>query len=69
MEDELRFIRDCYDVPAYVGKRILYKYENKKGTINGKVSDTSYLSVTLDGETHERVLHPTWEIEYLSDLR
>ncbi len=62
----MEWIRKYYNVPAKRGGRIIYKGSGvpKKGTI--KSARKGYLRVLLDGCKHLILLHPTWEIIYLT---
>jgi hypothetical protein len=60
-------IRDYYKVPAKRGGKIIYSGDGvpKKGTI--KSAKSGRLRVLLEGYKHLVTLHPTWEIEYLTE--
>lgn len=60
----LKYIRAQYGVPAIRGARVRFIYENRVGTIVG--SDNAHLRVRFDGDKKPSILHPTWELEYLS---
>jgi len=59
----VEYIRKYYGVPAKVGGRILFKYNQKEGVIKG--SSNANLMVLFDGEKTPKPLHPTWEVKYL----
>lgn len=56
--DNGRYVRSYYDVPAYVGTRILF--EGQPYVITG--FDRQYLLVEINGQVE--LLHPTWHVEY-----
>lgn len=62
----MEHIRATYGVPAKRGMQIIYTgdKEPRRGVISGTKND--YLRVMFDGEAHSDLLHPTWEIEYLT---
>jgi len=60
------FIRKHYDVPAKVGMRV--KTEKGKGYIVGSAAG-AHLRVRIDGEKKSRYFHPTYEIEYIEDVK
>lgn len=57
----LQYIRKAYGVPAKRFARI--RFQGQPGSIVG--SRYQYLEVKLDDEKRVRVIHPTWEVEYL----
>ena len=66
----LEYIRNYYKVPAYRGKRI--KHTDVYGTTwTGKItsSNGAHLRVLvddrIDGYRGRKILHPTWQIEYI----
>ncbi len=61
------FIRCTYGVPAKRGARIRYTDGvSKLGTITS--AKGSYLRVLFDGEKNTRIIHPTWNVEFLPAL-
>lgn len=63
----MAFIRRTYRVPAKRGARIRYTDDvSKLGTITS--AKGSYLRVLFDGEKNTRILHPTWNVEFLPAL-
>lgn len=62
--DALLYIRIHYGVPAYLGHRIAFNYEERReGVIVG--TNAARLVVQFDGTVGTHVLHPTWKVEYL----
>ena len=64
----LEFIRHNYKVPAKRGGRVRLRQgfnelRGREGTI---LSADHRLRVRLDGDHQRVVLHPTWELEYLT---
>lgn len=65
-----KYVRDHYQVPAFIGTRIKYVWGERhgEGTRAGKITgfDGQYLIVKFDDETKSSRtrLHPTWEVEY-----
>ena len=59
-DHSFQYIRDYYDVPAYVGVRVTYK--GREGVIVG--SEGPYIKVKLDGDKYAGVYHPTDCITY-----
>jgi hypothetical protein len=62
----LDYICNQYGVPAKKGGRVLFR-DKKYGTIVG--TSGPHLKVKFDGESKPVVLHPTWELEYLTEAR
>ena len=62
------WVRKRYGVPAKRGGRILYTGCGHRwpGTIMS--SSGGYINVKLDGRKHASPFHPTWEIEYLTEV-
>ena len=60
-------IRRTYNVPAKRGGRVLFSGNIGRKPLVGTIlgSDGVRLRVPFDGESIRRVLHPTWEVEYL----
>jgi len=64
--NEMRAIRDAYHVPAKRGMRIRFTYHpQREGVITG--AQFGRLRVRFDGERVSTLLHPTWEVLYLSE--
>jgi len=64
---EFEYIKTTYNVPAEIGREILFEGK-RKGVI---VKDCgNYIGVNFDDEKPGRVstLHPTWEVEYLDSF-
>ena len=61
-EERLKYIRNYYNVPAFIGAAVRYM-ETSDGVIVGAYG--SYLLVDL-GEGEALPYHPTWELEYLT---
>lgn len=65
----LEFVRHSYRVPAKRGGRVRLGdgfgagLRGREGVIT---SADHRLRVRLDGDKHTTVLHPTWELEYLT---
>lgn len=61
----LEYIRTHYGVPAHRGARIRYTGgPTMEGTIlSGR---GPHLRVQFDGRKYKSTVHPTWEIEYLT---
>jgi hypothetical protein len=55
------YVRRFYDVPAELGRRILWDGEPAAAV----GADGSYLSVQFDGDPGPVSLHPTWRVDYL----
>lgn len=66
--DSLAYIRDYYGVPAQLNGRVLYTWQaaNQLGTIVG--TSGARLLVLMDGERHAVPFHPTWELQYVTDV-
>jgi hypothetical protein len=64
----LKYIRDYYGVPAEEGVRIRYTGD-PSGTVDGTITGTNgpHLLVKFDDAPGNSVLHPKWEVEYLTD--
>lgn len=60
--DPLSYVREMYDVPAFVGTRVR-TYSGQEGEIVG--GDHQYVLVTLDDHEGPSRYHPTWRMEYL----
>jgi len=62
----LEYVRETYQVPAYVGRRVRYTggKEPVDGTITGERA--GMIRVRLDGHKRSYNFHPKWEIEYLT---
>lgn len=60
-------IRRTYNVPAKRGGRIRFSGNIGRKPLVGTIlgSDGVRLRVLFDGESIRRILHPTWEVEYL----
>jgi hypothetical protein len=65
----LEYVRDTYQVPAYVGRRVRFTgyKEPIEGTIVGERA--GMIRVRPDGLTRSFNFHPTWKIEYLPVTR
>lgn len=65
----MQYIRDTYKVPAKRGGRVIYQGNGKdaKGVITG--SDGARLRIRLDGDKHSCIFHPTWKIQYLTEVK
>lgn len=63
MEGALDYICKAYGVPAKIGGRI--KFGGKPGMITE--ARGAYLTVRLDGQNYDSIVHPTWEMEYLTE--
>lgn len=61
----MEYIRNHYNVPAKRGGRV--KFGDREGTIIG--SHGAKLRIKLDGDTWSRLYHPTWDIEYMDQLK
>jgi hypothetical protein len=61
----LEYVRETYQVPAFVGARVRYTggKESVEGTILGERA--GMIRVRLDGHKRSYNFHPTWEMEYL----
>jgi hypothetical protein len=62
----LAYVRHHYGVPAYRGAPILYTGGKtpRRGTV---ISADHRLRVRWDDDARRAILHPIWEIQYLSD--
>ena len=66
----LKYIRDCYGVPAYRGARIRFT-PNENEVWEGRITSArmARLRVLVDdrvpGYRGRLTLHPTWNVEYL----
>jgi len=61
----IQYVRDFYSVPAKIGGRVEWTAPNGakfKGTIR---SADHRLHVRMDGERHNRILHPTDNVKYI----
>lgn len=58
----LAYIRWAYSVPAYKGNTIRFM-TRLKGVIVG--SSGPHLRVRFDQDKKSKILHPTWEVEYI----
>jgi len=67
-ETLLDYIRRTYQVPAKIGSRVRYtgfvNGQPRIGVITG--AEDAYLLVSFDNDREFR-LHPTWELEYLTE--
>lgn len=65
----LEYIRKTYKVPAHRGGKIFFTPQRGQlgeiGTITG--SKGSYLRVMFEKSKFSKLLHPTWEIQYIED--
>jgi len=63
-DHSLEYIRQYYQLPAYVGQRVCYR-GNFTGTITG--GSGPYIKITFDGVDEEDTgrYHPDWEMVYL----
>lgn len=63
----LAYVRRRYGVPAYRGAQILYTGGEtpRRGTVIS--SADHWLRVRWDDDAQRAILHPTWEIQYLSE--
>lgn len=63
----LEYIRGAYKVPAKVGQRIRFDWQfpPREGVIVG--SNGAHLKVMFDSGSHVEYLHPTWNVEYLTE--
>ena len=59
--DPLQYVRDYYQVPAYVGMRV--SVYGKTGVIVG--GNGPYIRIHLDGQKHDGNYHPTDGVTYL----
>ena len=66
-----KYVRDYYQVPAYIGRRIAFTWPEGH-RFEGKITkfEGQYLRVKFDYPTPGAIvsgslLHPTWNIEYL----
>jgi hypothetical protein len=61
----LEYVRETYQVPAFVGARVRYTggKEPIEGTIIGERA--GMIRVRLDGQKRSYNFHPKWEMEYL----
>lgn len=61
------YIRRSYGVPAKRGARVSFSGNIGRTPLIGTIigSSGARLLVLFDGEANRRVLHPTWELEYL----
>jgi hypothetical protein len=61
----LEYIRRIYGIPARRGQRIRYRSDRIGTIVSGR---GQYLRVRFDDDPKQvSTLHPTWEIEFLSD--
>lgn len=61
---DFQYINDTYNVPAEIGREIIFQ-KTRKGVI---VKDMgSHIGVNFDSDKSNVILplHPTWEVEYL----
>lgn len=56
-----QFIRDYYQVPAHIGRKITF--QGLSGSIVGFAG--TYLMADVEGYVSPIPLHPTWQVEYL----
>lgn len=61
----LEYVRETYQVPAYVGRRV--RYTGGKDPIEGTIigERAGHIRVRFDGQRLSYNFHPTWEMEYL----
>lgn len=64
----LAYVRKAYGVPAKRGGRVRYTGCGREelGTIIG--ASGGHLKVRLDGVRHGMPFHPTWKLEYLTNV-
>lgn len=62
------WVRQRYAVPARRGGRVEYSGDRLRGPQLGTITGTrgGYVRIRLDGGTHSRSYHPTWELRYLT---
>jgi len=67
MSGHMQQIRDRYGVPAYRGRRIRFSGGGFGVGFDATIvsARNHYLRVRCDDESQVRILHPTWEVEYL----
>lgn len=64
---ELSYIQQHYRVPAERGARVRFTDGSfsRVGTIIG--ARGPYIRVRFDGMRYTSTLHPTWQVEYITD--
>ncbi len=66
-DQALEYIRNHYQVPAYIGVCVIVPgnepAKDRTGTIAG--ADGPHLKVQLPGKKHPQIYHPTWEMVYV----
>jgi hypothetical protein len=64
-------IRKCYGVPAKRGMRVRYTGDGKDKPQLGTITSARgyQLRIRLDGYKISHIFHPTWELEYLPEVR
>lgn len=62
----IEYIKTYYGVSAEIGGRI--RYTGRRPTRYGEIKGSrgAYLIVLFDGEKSPVSLHPTWEVEYMT---
>ena len=65
-DEHLQHIRERYNVPVFISKRIAYTYETppQYGTIIG--ANHGHIIVKRDADEAFVAYHPTWFITYLT---
>lgn len=65
-ESALAHISAYYGVPAKLGGRVILgpAFHEDAGKI-GVITDTDDMRLILRVDGHERIYHPTWELEYI----
>lgn len=58
-------IRAFYGVPARRGARI--SFGGRKATITSTTSGNMHIRARFDDDQKTRILHPTWNIDYLTE--
>jgi len=68
MNANFEYIRRYYGVPAEEGARIRYTGD-PDGAFNGTITGTNgpHILVRFDDSPGNSVLHPTWEVSYLTE--
>lgn len=67
--DGLDYVRHHYNGKAQKGRRVTI-YTGETGTIIGSApGQLHYLYVLPDGAEQALILHPTWKVKYLDEVR
>lgn len=62
----LKYIRNYYKVEVQHGTRLRLNIKGYEGDYTVLGAQGAYLRVRKDGAEKSIIIHPTWEVEYLS---